>query len=155
MRSIETIVRECPNLTGKEILEVQEQEKLEDQKAYEKHNEKKLAFIKDINENGGYYRGRFGLDQHWFYRVFNMEMNNDGNITMDVEKIVLFFNDTDNKHQVTKPNEIKLERRIDPYCNLDQYGLDDRERVTVKEWDEVNDYLNKINQFWSMIEWKM
>ena len=152
MRSIETIVRDCPHLTGKQILEVQAQEKLDDQKEFEKRNKKKLEFIEDINVNGGYYRGRFGLDQYWFYHVFNLQMETDGRIVMDVEKIVLFFNDSDDTRQVTKPNEISLERRIDTYCDLEQYGLDNRERITVKEWDEVNEYLNKINQFWKMIE---
>jgi len=106
MRGIEYLVQSYPDKTGKEILAIQAQEKLDDLKEFEEINKKKLAFMKDINENGGYYRGRFGLDQHYFYHVFDMEMDNHGNITMKVEKIVLFYNNDGHKHTVTDAGSI-------------------------------------------------
>jgi hypothetical protein len=35
MRSIETLVREYPDKTGRELFEIQEQDKLKDQKKFE------------------------------------------------------------------------------------------------------------------------
>lgn len=151
MRTIETIVRQFPHLTGTEVLAIQAEDKLQDEADFKNENQEKIDFIEDINTNGGYYRGRFGIDQHSFYRVFNMILDN-GKIYMDIEKIILFYNDSDDTHQVTRPNEIDLKRRIDSYVACDSYGLNNRDRVTVKEWDEVNDYLNNINQFWSTIK---
>ena len=153
MRAIEYLVQLYPNKTGKEILAIQEQDKLKDQKDFEKRNKKKLAFIKDINENGGYYRGRFGIDQHYFYRVFDMQMESKGEIIMKVESVVMFYNEEGKPNQVTRPNEIRIERRLKEYERLDTYGLQDEERVTIKEWDAVNDYLNAMSKlFWGDIK---
>jgi len=153
MRALEYLVQLYPDKTGKEILEIQVQEKLDDQKEFEETNKKKLAFMKDINENGGYYRGRFGLDQHYYYRVFDMEMDDQGNITMKVEKIVLFYNPKDgHKHTVTYAGSMQLDRKIKDYQHYDQYELEDRERVTVKEWDAINKYLDVMSKlFWDKL----
>ena len=153
MRSIETLAREYPDKTANELFEIQEQDKLEDQKEFEKHNAKKLAFIKDINENGGYFKGRFGLDQHYYYHVYNMKMESNGEVYMDVEKIVLFYNPTDDTRQVTRPNEIRIERRTSTYENLDRYGLSFEKRTNENDWDAINNYLNAMSEmFWSEIK---
>ena len=89
MRSIETLVRTYPNLTGSDIIKLQEQDKIADEKAYQKTNKRKLAYIEDINTNGGYYVGRFGVDQRYIYNVTKMWLEGDV-IYMDVEKIIVF-----------------------------------------------------------------
>jgi hypothetical protein len=153
MRSIEYLVQCYPDKTVKEILAIQAQEKLDDQKAYEKRNAKKLAYIKDINENGGFYRGRFGLDQHYYYRIFDLKMDSTGEVVMQVESIVFFFNDTTDTRQVTKPNEVHLERRLRTYERLDQFGLQQEQRVTAHEWDAVVNYINAMSQlFWGDVK---
>jgi hypothetical protein len=153
MRAIEYLMELYPEKTGAEILAIQEQDKLDDQKAYEKRNAKKLTFIEDINTNGGYYRGRFGLDQHYFYRVFDLKMEATGEIVMQVESLVLFCNDTNETNHVTRPNEVNLERRLRTYERLDQFGLEDEKRVTKADWDAVNDYVNQMSKlFWGDIK---
>ena len=153
IRSIELLVREYPDKTGKEIMELQERDKANDQKAYEKRNAKILEYIKDINTNGGFYRGRFGLDQHYFYRVFDLKLESDGEVYMQVESIVFFFNDTTDTRQVTKPNEIHLERRTRTYEKLSNFGLQHEQRVTAHEWDAVVNYINAMSQlFWGDIK---
>jgi hypothetical protein len=149
MRSLEYLIRLYSDKTAKEILAIQEQDKLADQIEFDLRNEKKLAFIKDINTNGGYYRGKFGLDQHYFYHIYNMKMDEKGNIQMNVDKLVLFCNNDNHKHIVTKAGEIHFERRTKEYEDFDQYDLDDRERVTVKEWEAVNKYVDDMSKlFW-------
>ena len=153
MRAIEYLMRLYPEKTGAEILAIQEQDKLDDQRAYEKRNAKKLAFIEDINTNGGFYRGRFGLDQHYFYRVFDLKIDTSGEVVMQVESIVLFMNDTNETNHVTKPNEVHLERRLRTYERLDQFGLENEKRVTAHEWDAVVNYINAMSQlFWGDIK---
>jgi hypothetical protein len=152
MRSIEYLMQCYPDKTGKEILAIQAQEKLEDQQAEDRRNAKKLAFIKDINTNGGFYRGRFGVDQHYYYRIFDLKLDN-GEVVMQVESIVLFFNDTKDTNQVTKPNEVHLERRLRTYERLDKFGLEQEKRVTAHEWDAVVNYINAMSQlFWGDIK---
>jgi hypothetical protein len=152
MRSIEYLMQCYPDKTAKEILAIQAQEKLEDKKAEDKRNAKKLAYIKDINENGGYYRGRFGKDQHYFYRIFDLKLD-CGEVIMQVESLVFFYNDSDDTRQVTRPNEVSMERRLRTYERLDQFGLEHEKRVTKKEWDAVNDYINAMSKlFWGDIK---
>ena len=149
MRSLELLMREYPNKTAKQILAIQKQDELADQIAYDLRNEKKLAYIKDINTNGGFYRGRFGLDQHYYYRIFDLKMDTSGEVVMQVESIVLFINNTDDTRQVTRPNEMHLERRLRTYERLDQFGLEQEKRVTAHEWDAVVNYINAMSQlFW-------
>ena len=150
MRALEYLIQLYPEKTGKELLAIQEQEKLEDQKEFKNLNKTKLDFVNDINTNGGYYKGKFGLDQHYYYRVFDLVLEESGDVRMCVEKIVLFCNNDGHKHTVTKAGEINFERRTDDYANLDNYGLQDRERITVKEWNTINDYIdNIVKLFWT------
>lgn len=152
MRAIELLVNTYPDKTGKEILEIQKQEELEEQKAFEKYNKRKLAYIKDLNENGAYFRGKFGLDQHFYYRVFDLVMDEKGNVHMSIEKIVLFINLDGNEHTVCKAGHIHFERNIEDYQNLNTYSLEHEERITIKEWNKLNDYLNNLPElFWNNI----
>lgn len=152
MRSIETLVRTYPDKTGTEILEMIEQDKVADEKAYQKANKEKLAYIKDINANGGYYMGRFGIDQRYIYNITKMWL--EGNeIYMDVEKIIVFLNLESKPNQVTNPNEGSVEKRIKSLQKYSTYLLEEMcERVTVKEWNEVNNYLIGIAKFWKDID---
>jgi hypothetical protein len=153
MRSIDYLIKLYPDKTGNEILAIQEQDKLDDKNEYLMRNAKKIAFIEDINTNGGYYRGRFGLDQHYFYRVFDLVMEDNGEVIMKVESLVLFCNDTNDTRHVTRPNEVNLERRLREYERLDEFGLENRERVTKADWDAVNDYINQMSKlFWGDIK---
>ena len=148
MRALEYLLQLYPNKTATEILQIQADEKAADQRAFEKQNKEVLAFIKDINTNGGYYRGKFGLDQHYYYNVQNMRMVGD-EVMMDVDKIVLFCNNDNHQHTVCKPNTMHLEREFKEIAVLSQYGLDSRERITVKQWNEINTYLDAMSGlFW-------
>lgn len=144
MRSIETLVREFPNLTGHKILEIQKQDKLEDEKEFQKEHQKDLDIIKDINENGGYYRGRFGVDQYFYYNFFNVILENNV-IYCDCEHLTLFSGE--GKQAVT--DNFTLEIRTEQYKTLENYGINFYERVTKKEWDEIVNYFKKTpTKFW-------
>lgn len=147
-KSLEYLMRLHPDKTAKEILAIQAEEKLADERAERKRNAKVLAFMEDLNTNGGYYRGKFGLDQHYFYKVTNVRMCGD-EVVMDVEKIVMFCNPDGHQNIVCRPNEIRLERKFETMQLLSHYGLDSRERVTENEWININAYLNAIKKlFW-------
>lgn len=151
MRSIEYLVQLYPDKTGKELLEIQKQEKLEDEKKFQKANKKKLDFINDINTNGGYFKGTFGLEQYYYYRVFDCQM--DGTeMYGSVESVVLHVG---RERGVTRPGEISFERRTKTFQKLENYALTTRElceRVTVKEWNAVNEYVDSMaGKFWTLI----
>lgn len=146
MRSIETLVREYPNKTGTQILDIQEADKLKDELEYQEYNKIQLAFVNKINTDSGYYRGKFGVNQHYYYRVYNALLDTNGTIYVDVEKIVLFVG---SPNGVVKDNEMRFERRVDTYSDASKYSFGNEEEVTVKEWDKVNTYLDNIaTLFW-------
>src|ERR1035437_439692 len=147
MRSLELLMQEYPNKKAKELLEIQRQDKLADQIAFDLRNEKALAYIKDINENGGYYRGKFGLDQYYYYNIFNLRLE-FGKVMIDCDCITLFCNTTEKTNLVTKQGEIHLERRSEQYKELDNF-INDEERVTAHEWDAIVNYINAMEKlFW-------
>jgi hypothetical protein len=140
-------MQEYPNKTEKEILTIQKQDKLADQIKSDLRNEKALAYIKDINTNGGYYRGKFGLDQYYYYNIFNLRLE-FGKVMIDCDCITLFCNTTEKTNLVTKQGEIHLERRSEQYKELDNF-INDEERVTAHEWDAIVNYINAMEKlFW-------
>jgi hypothetical protein len=80
-------------------------------------------------------------------------METNGEVYMQVESIVFFFNDSNDTRQVTKPNEIHLERRLRTYEKLDNFALEHEKRVTAHEWDAIVNYINAMSQlFWGDIK---
>jgi len=147
IRTVECIVRNHPELTGKEVLALHEQDKREHEEYLIKRNQEKHDYAKDLNENGGYFRGKFGNSQHYYYRVFNVQILNDGQVMMDVEKIVIF--DRAKDPQQSDNTEFSLERQTKFYERADTYGLSFEERIDKEAWDKVNAYINAMTElFW-------
>lgn len=144
MKSLEGLIREYPNKTGKEILEIQKQEEKEEQDRINKRFKTLIDTINDYNENGGYYRGKFGTDQYYYYYFhdFIIDKNGKGVYSGNVDTIVLFTKDSIGNFSV------KLE--TNKYVHdLSLYGLSNEERVTKKEWDDIINHLDNINKlFW-------
>lgn len=138
MRSIELLIQEYPDKTGKELLEIQKQDKLADVEEYNIRNKAKLDLIEDINTCGGYYKGTFGLEQKFIYSFSNMRLEG-GDIMCDVTTIVIFST----KNSVS---DIKVENRT--YEMFEQYSVELYERVHKAEFDRVLNYINTTNNFW-------
>lgn len=145
MRSIEYLVELFPEKTGKELLKIQAQDKMEDEKAYKKENESKLKWIEDINTNSGFFRDRFGIDQRFFYKVSNCLLETSGEVRCNVEKIVVFLG---SDRDVVKHGNINIEKKSSKYADANEYEFNMYERVTEKEWNEVNSYLESVEKFW-------
>ncbi|MCK4500363.1 hypothetical protein KAU11_07690 [Candidatus Babeliales bacterium] len=138
MRTIETLVRNYPNKTGNEILEIQTLEIKADLKEFNKNHADKLKYINDINTNGGYYKGSFGLNEYYYYNVSNLHMGSGNKVVMDADKIIIF----------TDP-EMHIRRTHITNEYADRYGLDSLTRITKKEWDNLNKHLdNIVPRFW-------
>jgi len=148
MRSIETLVREYPNKTGKEILEIQEKDKLLDEQELQKYNEKSLALIAEYNEKGGCFKSTFGLDQYRYDRFFNLYLDERGNIICDVETIVGFY-----KGHTTPNNEILLERKYKENQRFDKYLPQEEERISKEEYNLLSEHLDNVfTSFWGLID---
>ena len=112
---------------------------------FEKANESKLLLIKDINQNGGYYKGRFGSDQRFFYRFYDLTLENNI-IYCSVETVVVFLGE---KNGVVRDNEIRIEKRIENYKVLENYGISMYTRINNIEFDSLVNYLNAVSKFWN------
>lgn len=142
MRSLEGLIREYPNKTGKEILEIQKQEEKEDQDRINKRFKTLIDTIKDYNENGGYYRGKFGNDQYYYYYFHDFTFYGDGKYSGNVDTIILFTTDSIGNFSVKRETEKFVH-------DLSTYGLSHEERVTKKEWDDILNHLDNIHKmFW-------
>lgn len=142
MTSIDELVRNNPDKTCREILEIQRQEEIDDEQAITKRNAKKVELINDINTNGGYYKGVFSLTQYYYYRFFNLRLM-EGSIICDAEKIIMFYNE-EHTHCTTRIGETQIERRIEKFQEFENYGVGMCERVTVEEWLKVCDQIDNI-----------
>lgn len=141
MRSIEYLAQLFPDKTGKELFELQSQDKADDLAEYEKENQHKLDLIKDINENGGYYKGTFGLNQKFMYSFTNMELIG-GDIMCDVKHIVAFTDDE--THSIIR--DIKVDNKS--YEQFERYGTSFYTRINKDEFDSAVNYINAIQNLW-------
>lgn len=142
MRSIETLVRSYPNKTGAEILEMQEQDKIQDQKDFERIHEKTVKMVEDYQQNGAYFKSTFGLNQYRFDRFFDLQLEDDGSVSCSVETIVAFYG-----------KRTTIERRVKECQTLDVYAPQKRNRVSKDEFDAASQYLDKMfTTFWGLIE---
>jgi hypothetical protein len=147
MRSIEYLIQLFPDKTGKELLAIQKQDKLDDEKKFQESRKKELAIIEDYNKNGAYFKGRFGLDQRYYYKVTNVRFVGD-KLYCDVEKIVVFLGEKGDVCQ----DRINIERSFKEHEDFDTYYFQGCTRVTKEDYDKVNNYLLDVAQFWEDIK---
>ena len=146
VRTIETIVRTYPEMTAKEVLELHNSDVKEHDEWLISKDQEKHDLVKDINENGAYYRGKFGNSQHYYYNILNAKYLN-GDIIIDVESLVIFDRSLD--PSASNSNEFSLERKKDEYKKYDTYGFQFEDKINKEAWDKVNEYVNNITQlFW-------
>lgn len=149
MRSLDYLVQLYPNKTGKELLEIQKQDKLEDEKETQEFLKEKLEFAKDINDNGGYFKGTFGLNQYYYYNVSGVNVEESGHVYATVEKIVMFDFDSGQHPR----REFNIEKRISEYEDLSRYALDSLQRVTKEDYEKVDKYFKSaVDLFWTRIK---
>lgn len=138
MRSLDCLVRAFPDKTGKELLEIQNQDKIDDEKEYQKLHREKIEAINDLNNNGGYFRGSFGLNREYMYKITNAELSR-GEIVFDVEKILVIEMD----------GELHINRDINRCQQYSRYSLFSTcERVTEKEWNGACKYIENFKKSW-------
>lgn len=148
MRSIEYLIQLYPDRTGKELLAIQDADKAADEKAFKKQNKKLLAVVNDINTNGGYYKGRFGEDQRFYYNVTKARLES-GKIYANVESIVVFLGDG---RSVVNAGDVRIEKTAKDWAALDTYGLEMYQRTTKEDFEDVANYLQKIAKYWDDIK---
>lgn len=142
MRSLDYLIRLYPNKTGKELLEIQNRDKANDEKEYQKLQRAKIEAVDDLNNNGGYFRGSFGLNRKYMYKITNAELSK-GEIVFDVEKILVVESD----------GELRVDRTISRHQYYSKYSLFSTcERITEKEWSDVYKYIENIGKIWPSIK---
>lgn len=145
MRSLNLLIELYPDKTGKELIAIQNQDKIDDEKEWEKQYTKKIVTIADINSNGGFYRGVFG-NQYHYYKIYDAKIFGDGSISATVDSLYIHVGA---ERGVLPKGAISIERKVDKHANLENYGLSTDERVTQQEWDEVNTYIDSTAKlFW-------
>ena len=149
IRTIECIVRDHPELTGKEVLALHEQDKKEHEEYLIKKHQDKHDWLTDINTNGGYFRGTFGLCQRYYYKVSNVQLDeNTGRFWGSVEKLLAFHDDGSGRGTM-KNGKFQVELMKDEYTELTDYHLSLEDRVTKEDWDKVITYMNAMTElFW-------
>ena len=142
------VMCECyPEATGKEILELVEHDKKCHELYIQNGQEEVRAFAKKINDSGAlYYKGRFGLDQRYYYKISNAEVTDEGRIYADVEKVVCFLGG--------ERDDIKIEKRSKEHKSLSNYSLGNEKETTQEDWDKVTKYLESVSDFWNDIKWE-
>lgn len=136
MRSIEYLIALFPDKTGVELLEIQKQDKIKDEENFKKANSKKLATIEDINTNGGYFRGVFGLTQRFYYSFSNLRLM-EGKIICDCTHLVCFFENN---------SIFNCEIREDSWKEFENYGVSIYERVSKEDFNKAVYYFTSSKE---------
>jgi len=141
MRSIEYLIQLYPDKKGSEILKIQEKDKAEDEKKFRKINMNKLKIIEDINNNGGFWKGRFGYEQHFYYSFTNLRLENS-EIYCDVEHLVAFNNE-----------RMSIEFKQETWKKFENYGTSIYERTTKEDFEKAISYYKKsFDILWESIK---
>lgn len=140
MRSLDQLVHEYPDKTGKELLEIQQQDKLKEEQESLEYDKEKAALIKDLNENGAYYRQRV-LQNHYAYDHFtNLRIGESGRIYCDSDTVLCVKR---------REGGLFFERVITKNVEMSHYGIDIvKERITKEEWERFIGYLENTFMFW-------
>lgn len=138
MRSLEYLLQLFPDKTGKELLQIQELDKLEDKQEFERRHRSKLDIIEDITNNGGYYKGRFGAAQAFYYSFNNLHLI-EGQIYCDCNTVTCFF----------EPERVHIEQRTESFKQFENYGVSIYTRITKEEFESLLTYLKTTETlFW-------
>jgi hypothetical protein len=144
MRSLDLLVRSYPNKTAAEILQIMEEERQVAQQQFENTNKANIDWMNEININGGYFKGRFGLYQRFYYKVTDVTMEGK-ELFGTVSKVVVFLGGS-------ILHEPKIEVCTKTFQKLENYGFGMYTRTTKMDWDEVDQYIRNIEKFWKDLE---
>jgi hypothetical protein len=89
MRSFDHLIQLFPDKTGRELLEIQNQDKLQDEQERMEAQKEIIALAAALNNNG-YFKGRFSTSQYYMYHFTNVKVE-EGKLYGDVEKISTFY----------------------------------------------------------------
>lgn len=150
MESLEYLIQQYPDKTGRELLEIQNQQKLDEENKIKERNKKKLEFAEDLNTNGGYFKGAFGYDQRYIYKVTNVEVDDDGYVSGDVEEIVFHFLHDHQGRNSTFNGKVEMSIKEKEQANLESYGIlyeDDKMlmRCTEEEYNKLKSYIINVD----------
>ena len=138
MKSIEYLVQLYPEKTGKEIVEIQKEEKRLDELKIQEENKEKILIEEDIKKNGGYYKAAFGTEQYYMYKINSIQLENN-HINCTYDSIVLF--DSQNIDRgVLSTNNINFETRSENYGTFEDIILM-ATRIKEEEYNELKNYL--------------
>lgn len=144
MRSLELLVRTYLDKTAAEILQIMEEERQVAQQEFEKTNRAKIDWMNDINTNGGYFKGRFGLDQRFYYKVTDVAMEGE-QLFGTVINVVVFLGGS-----ITSEPNIEVQTKT--FQRLENYGFGMYTRTNETDWNDVNEYIRNIEKFWKDLE---
>lgn len=151
MRSIEYLAQLFPDKTGKELFELQKQDKQQDEIDIQERHKENYAIRVDIETNGGYYRGTFGMDQHHMYKVTKINIGtNDHQIYCEVERITLFFSQDIDKGSLYMESKI-IQKEFITYEDIASMTT----RITEEEYNELKNYLFGVVPKFFNEEWEM
>lgn len=148
MRTIEYLAQLFPDKTGRELLELQAQDKAEDKRKEEELHKDNLVIVDYINTNGLYFKGTFGLNQYFYYYIHKATLDNvNGQIHIEYDNITLFTEDEKNY------SNFNMKKEKNSYSTYDKMGVSLYEKTDKADWDNINNFINTIHtNFWKPIE---
>lgn len=138
-----------PELTAKEIIILRDHEKKcfelwEVEQVQEQHDK-----VKEINDAGAlYYKGRFGVDQRYYYKIYDAQVMGK-EVYATIEKIVVFLGC---EGSVISEGRLTMEKKVNELTKLTDYHLSLEHVTTEAQWNELNEYLQNVAQFWHDIK---
>lgn len=106
--------------------------------------------VDEIKENGAYYKGAFGTDQYFYYKVLEAKIVSD-EITCKIEKIVLFNSLGINSSCINK-NSFSYEFDQKDFVNYEDITFRTT-RITDADYNELKDYLFGVVPKFFPTEW--
>ena len=145
MRSIETLAKLYPDLTGKQIVELHEKENSDEQLQRNEEVIKKLKYITNEN-NVSYFEGSYGKDAR-YSKISNAKII--GNVIYaDIEIISI---DDKIKTQISSYKEysFNIEKQLFNQVDISSFYYHFANKSTGSEWNRICKYLKDVKDFYN------
>lgn len=140
VQSLESLVKEFPNLTCLEVMNIREEQKKVVELWFKERDSENLSMVDTLNKKGLWLKGFFGRSQRYVKHISNFSLNKDGEILCDVSGVTFY----------QERNKSNVDISIDITCgSLYRMETVKSDEITKEEYMKIYNFAKTTLEFTS------